>query len=121
MDLAELRTRRFRREDIMQTLLQDLRYGWRMLARNPGPALIAIVARALGIGASTANFGVVNDVLLQRLPYPEPERLLTVYESGRDYTRGGRAFQRYSGIRAKEEAVRRWSTTRKLAGSRRGS
>ena len=64
----------------MNTFLQDLRFGIRTLGKNPGFAAIAILTLALGIGASTSIFSVVDAVLLRPLPYPNPEQIVTVRE-----------------------------------------
>lgn len=60
-------------------MLQDIRFGLRMLARNPGVTALAAIALALGIGGSTIIFSVVNAVLLKPLPFRDPERLVWIW------------------------------------------
>jgi putative ABC transport system permease protein len=65
----------------MDTFLQDVRYGIRMMLKNPAFTLVAVLTLALGIGATAAIFTVVNSVLLRQMPFPEADRLMYVYHS----------------------------------------
>lgn len=96
----------------MDELLKDFRYGARMLLRSPGFTLIAITTLALGIGANTALFSVVNGVLLQPLRFPQADRLMALYENRAqflyasisypnflDWKRNNRSFESISAFR----------------------
>src|SRR3954449_11368972 len=60
----------------MDTLFQDIRFGWRLLRRTPGFTIAAVLALALGVGATTAIFTVLDRVVLRPLPYPNADRLV---------------------------------------------
>jgi MacB-like periplasmic core domain len=74
--------RDMRRVNYIENLIQDVRYGLRMLAKNPGFTAVAIVTLALGIGATTAIFSVVDAVVLQSAPYAKPGELAEITERG---------------------------------------
>ena len=79
----------------MDSLLQDIRFGVRMVAKSPGFAAIAILTLALGIGANTALFSVVNGVLLNPLPYEQPDRLVAIYAKTKEFSQSSISYPNY--------------------------
>src|SRR5207249_8855496 len=96
---------------IMDKLRQDLRYALRLWRRRPGFAFVAIATLALGIGANTAMFSIVNAVLLRPLPYPNADQLVSVFGQTTAYPRGLLSYDEYQEIRKQAdtfEAVALW-------------
>src|ERR671932_81219 len=97
------------------TLLQDLRFGARVLRKRPGFTAVAVFALALGIGVNTAIFSVVEAVLLRPLPYDRPEQLVFMYEDGRDVQNRWVSYPNFLDWRARSRSFEAMSTTRTWA------
>ncbi|MGH9936895.1 MAG: ABC transporter permease, partial [Blastocatellia bacterium] len=115
VEQAKERSRDTRGVRRLEEFWQDLRYGARMLMKNPGFTLIAVITLALGIGANTAIFSVVNAVLLRPLPYPESDRLLRLSEIETDGSHGPISYLNFTDWRAQQTVFEhmglyRWAT-----------
>ena len=93
----------------MNTLLQDIRFGLRMLLKSPTVSIVATIALALGIGANTAIFSVVNAVLLRPLPFPDPDSLVSIFETDqrRGYNRGSHSYPNFFDLREQNTVFER--------------
>jgi putative ABC transport system permease protein len=96
----------------IETLIQDLRYGVRTLMKSPGFAFVAVLTLALGIGANTAIFSVVNTTLLRPLPYPQPEQLVLIEERGRNMTGMSVAYPNFLDYREQNQVFSRMAAYR---------
>ncbi|HEV8169022.1 MAG TPA: ABC transporter permease, partial [Pyrinomonadaceae bacterium] len=93
----------------MNTLIQDIRFGLRMLLKSPSVSIVATIALALGIGANTAIFSVVNAVLLRPLPFSNPDALVALFETDtqRGQIRGSHSYPNFFDMRAQNTVFER--------------
>ena len=89
----------------METLFREMRHGLRLLTRSPGFAAVAVLTLALGIGASTAIFSVVDAVLLRALPYPRPHELVRVWEQAPNGHRMNLSDPNFDDLRAQNDTL----------------
>ena len=92
-------------ESHVETLWQDLRFGLRMFRKNPGFTAVALFTLALGLGASTAIFSVVDAVLLRPLPYPNPQQIIRLWEQAPDGHRMSLADPNFEDFRAQNHTL----------------
>jgi predicted permease len=96
----------------MRSFLQDLRYSVRQMRKSPGFAVIAILTLALGIGANTAIFSVVNGVLLNPLSYPQPERLVVLFHEKPNFPKGSISYPNFLDWQRENQAFDRMAAYR---------
>ncbi|MEP7343313.1 MAG: ABC transporter permease [Acidobacteriota bacterium] len=89
----------------METLLQDIRFGFRRLLKSPGFALVAILSLALGIGANTAIFTLVNMILFRPLPVAHPEQVMAVSVAGKNGAMAAHSYPNYVDLRDRNEVL----------------
>ena len=90
---------------MLETFLQDLRFAARMLGKNPGVTTIVVLTLALGVGANTAVFGLVNGILVQRLPVPAPEQIVALVIQSGESGLGALGFSYPQFVQFREQAA----------------
>ena len=100
----------------MRTAFQDLRYAIRQLAKSPGFAIVAILTVTLGIGANTAIFSVVNGVLLNPLPYPQPDRILVLFHDKPAFRTGSISYPNFEDWRRENQSFSSTAAYREMGG-----
>jgi len=93
-------------------MFQDLRFGLQMMLKNPGFTFVAVITLALGIGANTAIFSVVNAALLRPLPYPQPEQLVLIEERNRSMTGMSVSYPNFLDYREQNQVCERMAAFR---------
>jgi putative ABC transport system permease protein len=96
----------------MESFVQDIRYGLRMLIAKPGFTIIAVLALALGIGANTAIFSIINGVLLKPLHYREPDRLVRIAEKTPQFEQGSVAYPNFKDWRDQSRSFEKMAAYR---------
>ena len=105
----------------MNRFLQDLRYAIRQFVKTPGLTAVVVITIALGVGANTALFSVVNGVILNPLPYPQPEQLVTLHESKPNFETGSISFPNFRDWRKDNHTFSAMAISRPFAFSLTGA
>ncbi len=108
-DALRLQPRRMEEE-----MIQDLRYGARMLFKNPAFSSLVILTLALGIGANAALFSIVNNVLLSPLPYPHPEQLVTLHQSKPNFETGAIPYPNFRDLQKENRTFSSMAISRRF-------
>jgi len=100
----------------MSTVLNDLRYTMRQMAKAPGFAIVTILTLTLGIGANTTIFSVVNAVLLDPLPYPQPGRICVLFREGTMFRTGSISYPNFEDWRRENQSFSSMAAYRAIGG-----